>query len=88
MWGDASLDSGEPAVAYNSVRDAYLVVWEDAQASEIAIYAQRVGSDGQLQGGRITVAAYATYTSTQPAVAYSPTTDQYLVVYTTEPPQA
>lgn len=84
VWSDATLDSGEPVVAYNSVRDEYLVVWEDYNATEIAIHGQRVRSDGQLQGGRITIAAYSTYTSTQPTVAYSPVVDQYLVVYTSD----
>lgn len=79
-----TIDNGEPAVAYNSVRDEYLAVWEDYNATEIAIYGQRVSRDGQLQGGRMTIAAYSTYTSTQPAVAYNPVVDQYLVVYTSD----
>jgi hypothetical protein len=80
IWTDA-VDNGEPVVAYNSVRDEYLVVWEDYNASEIAIYGRRVGSDGQPLDSRIAIAAYPTYTSTQPAVAYSPVLDQYLVAY-------
>jgi len=79
-----TIDNGEPVVAYNSVRDEYLAVWEDYNATEIAIYGQRVSSDGQLVGSRITIAHYGTYTCTQPAVAYSPALDQYLVAYTSD----
>jgi len=79
-----SVDNGEPVVAYSPVHDEYLVVWEDYNAGEIAIYGRLVNSDGVLTSGRISIAAYATYTSTQPAVAYSPVLDQYLVVYTTD----
>ncbi|MBN1976980.1 MAG: hypothetical protein JW918_06225 [Anaerolineae bacterium] len=76
-----NVDNLASAVAYNSVRDEYLVVWEDHYASEIAIYARRVGSDGYEIGSAIQVAHYGTYTSCQPAVAYSPLHDKYLVVY-------
>ncbi|MBN1581109.1 MAG: hypothetical protein JXA89_10430, partial [Anaerolineae bacterium] len=76
-----NVDNLASAVVYNSVRDEYLVVWEDHNASEIAIYARRVGSDGYEIGGAIQVAHYSTYTSCQPAVAYSPLHDKYLVVY-------
>jgi hypothetical protein len=83
IWTDA-VDNGEPVVAYNSVRDEYLVVWEDYNATEIAIYGRRLGSDGQPLDSRIAIAAYATCTCTQPAVAYSPVLDQYLVAYTND----
>ena len=79
-----SVDNGEPVVAYSSVHDEYLVVWEDYNAGEIAIYGRLVNSDGQLVSGRISIAYYSTYTNTQPAVAYSPVLDQYLVVYTAD----
>jgi len=76
-----SVDNLASAVAYNSVRNEYLVVWEDHYASEIAVYAQRADADGNLLGSAIQVAHYGTYTSCQPAVAYSPLHDKYLVVY-------
>jgi hypothetical protein len=76
-----NVDNLASAVAYNSVRNEYLVVWEDHYASEIAIYAQRADADGNLLGSAIQVAHYGTYTSCQPAVAYSPLHDKYLVVY-------
>ena len=76
-----NVDNLASAVAYNSVRDEYLVVWEDHNATEIAIYARRVASDGYEIGNAIQIAHYGTYTSCQPAVAYSPLHDKYLVVY-------
>ena len=48
-----NVDNRASAVAYNSVRDEYLVVWEDHNATEIAIYARRVASDGYEIGGAI-----------------------------------
>ncbi len=76
-----SVDNLASAMAYNSVRDEYLIVWEDHYASEIAIYARRADSDGNALSSAIQVAHYSTYTSCQPAVAYSPAQDKYLVVY-------
>jgi hypothetical protein len=69
-----------PAVAYNSSRNEYLVVWEQHQATEIAIFARRVAGDGSSLGNVITIANWATYTATHPGVAYSPVQDKYLVV--------
>jgi hypothetical protein len=76
-----NVDNLASAVAYNNVRDEYLVVWEDHYASEIAIYARRVGSNGYEIGSAIPVAHVSTVTNCQPAVAYSPLHDKYLVVY-------
>jgi hypothetical protein len=84
IWKNYRLDGVDdmaPAVAYNSVRDEYLVVWEEHHASEIAIYARRADADGNPLDSAIQVAHYGTYTSCQPAVAYSPAQDKYLVVY-------
>jgi hypothetical protein len=81
IWSD-TIDNGEPVVAYNMVRDEYLVVWEDYNASDIALYGQLVGSDGLQVGSRIQIMNCNTYTCTHPAVAYSPVLDQYLVVFT------
>jgi hypothetical protein len=77
-----AVDNMASVIAYNNVRDEFLVVWEDHYVSEVAIYAQRVDGNGyDLLGGAIQVAHYATYPSVQPAVAYSPAQDKYLVVY-------
>jgi len=80
-----SIDNLEPAVAYNSNHDEYLVVWWDDQGSTYAVYAQRVDSDGTLKGSQpITVVHSSGYKNWQPDVAYSPTHDEYLIVYTYE----
>jgi hypothetical protein len=79
-----SVDDRASAVAYNSVRDEYLAVWEEHYASEITVYARRVSSDGERLDSAIQVAHYSTYTSCEPAVAYGPVHDKYLVVYSSE----
>ena len=75
------VDNLASAIAYNSLRGEYLVVWEDHYAAEVAIYARRVDSKGVALGGAIQVAHYSTYPSLQPDIAYSPVQDKYLVVY-------
>jgi hypothetical protein len=83
-WWDYRLDAVNnraPAVAYNSARNEYLLVWEDHYASEIAIYGQRISGNGSPLGSAIQIAHYGTYTSSEPSVAYSPLHDEYLVAY-------
>jgi hypothetical protein len=73
-----------PDITYNSAHNQYLVVWESEDAS---------GFDG-IQGRRISnicvgldandiviKSKSSTYTSSKPTVAYSPSKDQYLVVW-------
>ena len=79
-----SIDNQHAAVAYNKNRDEYLVVWENHNATDVTIYAQRVGRDGLPIGGQIQVVHWGTFTSCQPAVAYSPLHDKYLVVFATD----
>ena len=93
MGGDDEFDAYDPAVAYNSTDDEYLVVWqgEDNTAplvdGEYEIFGQRVdaatgaeiGADFRLSdmgpdGG-------VGYGAQEPAVAYSVTEGQYLVVW-------
>jgi hypothetical protein len=72
----------DPAVAYNSRHDEYLVVWSTSiDAFTHNIWAQRVAGDGSLRGG-FNVTSHAGELLEMPAVAYSPAQDQYLIVYT------
>jgi hypothetical protein len=75
------IDNLASAMVFNSVRNEYLVVWEEYYATEVAVYARRVDQDGYLLGSAFPVAHYSTYPSWQPAVAYSTAQDKYLVVY-------
>ena len=75
-----SVQDGAAAVAYNNVRDEFLVVWmQDTGSGNYGIYAQRVSSAGSLISTAIAVdtVGYNEY----PDVAYDPWSDQYLVVY-------
>lgn len=65
-----------PAVAYNSLRDEYLVVWQDAFD---VIYGQRVQASGQLLNRF--VVSDSPNGKRQPAVAYDLIRDRYLVTW-------
>ncbi len=83
IWLD-DVDNYEPAVAYNSLHDEYLVVWYNDQGGGLwDIYARRVRGDGTLLSDFCVVSDVGRK-NWQPDVAYSPTQDAYLVVYTYE----
>lgn len=71
------------AIAYNSQRQEYLVVWQNEWAASKDIYGQRVSKNGQLLGGgnqwfAISPAGDERY---NPDVAYDSQHDEYLVVW-------
>jgi hypothetical protein len=78
-----SLDNLSPAIAYNSLHGEYLVVWTTVQGSTWHISARRVGVDGSLRSS-FDVDTIAAVRLWEPAVAYSPAHDEYLIVYTGE----
>ncbi len=81
----AASDQSNPAVAYNSVRDEYLVVWDDDQGSDLDIYGQIVEADGDLGTSfSWSVSDRQAY----PDVAYNPDDDTYLVVWEDRRPAA
>lgn len=87
--GNPAHRADEPDVAYNSVDDEYLVVWSgDEFDDEFEIYAQRVdAASGALVGGEIRVSAMGpagnpSYGAYDPAVAYNPAANEFLVVWT------
>ena len=75
-----------PAVAWNPVKDQYLVVWEDGRnPANFGIYARRVSALGQVVGGEIQVTgAGATGWDSAPDVAASSSAGEYLVVWEDE----
>jgi len=67
--------SGDPAVAYNSRRNEYLVVW----AFE-GVRGQRLNVRGSRLGGELTIGR-ETFNTERAAVAHSPVADRYLVAW-------
>ena len=78
---DMALDSKNPAVAYNSTRDQYLVVWYNDRPGNDDIQAQRLDKNGKPLGGKFFIAGGADHERRFPAVAYNSKSDQYLVVW-------
>ena len=71
-----------PAVAYNSKHHEYLVVWHNEwSGGRTDIYAQRVTEAGEVKSW-FAVTADPHKDRAQPAVAYDPVNDRYLVVWT------
>jgi hypothetical protein len=68
-----------PAIAYNSKHNEYLVVWEnDWGGGYHDVYAQRISGSGQLLSW---FALTTVHSQTNPAAAYDPVNDRYLVVW-------
>ncbi len=70
-----------PAVAYNSQRQEYLVVWYNDRVGCDDIRAQRVSKNGALIGPPFYIAAECPADRRYPDVAYNSTANQYLVVW-------
>jgi len=71
-----------PAVAYNWKHHEYLVVWHNEwSGGRTDIYAQRVTEAGEVKSW-FAVTADPQKDRAQPAVAYDPVNDRYLVVWT------
>ena len=93
MGRDTTFDALNPAVAYNSTDNEFLVVWHADDDDnfladdEYEIYAQRVSADTwALVGSMISVSnmgtnGYENLDAYNPDVAYNSTNNQYLVVW-------
>jgi hypothetical protein len=77
---DNFVNDGGSAVAYNSVRQEFLVVWTQLiDDDNWHIYAQRISSAGSLLGSAIAIDTSGQ--NSAPDVAYDAWNDRYLVVY-------
>jgi len=81
LVGDEDVPTASPAVAYNSIWDEYLVVWQNDRPGFDDIYAQLVSEDGDLVGGRRVITWGADTERRYPDVAYNPNWNEYLVVW-------
>lgn len=69
-----------PAVAYSTIHNQFLVVWHNNWGDSRDIYGQRVDASGKKIGSWFYISS-GPGDRIQPAVAYSPTSDLYFVVY-------
>ena len=95
--GDIDYDADVPAVAYNSVNKEYLVVWEGDDTTgtlvdgEKEIFGQRISASSGAELGandfRISnmgADGNTLFDAVTPAIAYNPTANEYLVVWSGE----
>lgn len=76
-----NIEMVEPAVAYNSIWDEFLVVWMNDRPGNDDIYAQYVSPSGMLVGGSRAYAAGQDAERRYPDVAYNPNFNEYLIVW-------
>ncbi len=89
MDGDADRDAEQPAVAYDSAVNEYLVVWEGdglATEGELEIFGQRLSAAGAQLGADFRISNLgmdgdAARDAEEPAVAYNSNDNQYLVTW-------
>jgi len=86
---DADYDAGDPAIAYNSHNNQYLVVWEgeDSAVDLYDIFGQRLEANGLSVGSddfylsHVGSGPNSDYDAVNPAVAYDEANNEYLAVW-------
>ncbi len=86
---DPDNDAEDPAVAYNSANNEYLVVWSGDHYADgdFEIFARRVNAEtGALVGSMVRVSVMGSgtdpdYDALDPAVTYNSANNQYLVIW-------
>ncbi len=79
----ASNDQTDVAVAYNSTKNQYLVVWQDYRNTSTTltdIYGQLVSHDGKLMGKNFVISNHPA-NAYESSVAYNSTNDEFLIVW-------
>ncbi len=72
----------QPALAYNTVHDEYMAVWDSFESGMYYLMGQRFSAEGGLLGDIFYVAVGGGINDRRyPRIAYNPTEDQYLVVW-------
>jgi hypothetical protein len=79
--GDQGVDAIESAVAYNTQRQEYLVVWWNDRPGCDDIYGRRVSANGALIGSRFFITAGCPDERRYPDVTYNAQHNEYLVVW-------
>ena len=74
------VDGSQPAIAYNSTADEYLIVFKSSSSD---ISGRRAATDGTFPSTAFTISVDAAIQSS-PHVAYNATDDEYLVVWSDE----
>lgn len=74
------LNQQQPAVAYSTQQQRWLVVWEDDRAGVRSINGQLVSRDGWILGRLIHIGTQGSG-QYSPAVAYNPDDDEFMVVW-------
>jgi hypothetical protein len=76
-----------PAVAYSSTSNEFLVVWAtQPSGGNYSILAQRVSNTGEKLGGYTIAQGHDSVNNYDPDVAYNPSRNEYLVVWTSQSP--
>ena len=82
----SGIDRRHPDVAYNTKANEYYVVWEQESPGSSRIHGRQVSATGQLLSFELDIASGPGLANRiRPAVAYSSTSDQYLVVWENQP---
>jgi hypothetical protein len=84
--GDASVDVQDADVAYNSVRNQFLLVWEQTGGGETEIFGRILNGDGTPGSGAFRISRTALphpdgFDSFDPAVAHDPNDPPGLLPY-------
>ena len=87
--GDADRDAFNPDVSWSSQTNEYLVVWQgdnETTDNEFETYGRFVGPTGTLQGIQLRISQMGTdgdanSSASNPALAYSTTSNEFLVVW-------
>lgn len=81
--GNANVDASDPAVAYNSADNEFLIAWVGATTvgGDVEILGQVLDGNGVPKGSVNRLTNVPTGAPAQPVLSYSPVTNQYILGY-------